>query len=73
MKNLNAAAIRIDPIVDVQRGMEQPPDIRMPFNQSAEIGKDLQRIEVVEKGVGELLGRYGVTLARPLKYLFQIG
>ena len=53
--------------------MEQPPNVQMPFNGSAEVGKDPQRFEVVEKGVGELLGRAGVVLALPIKNLFQIG
>jgi hypothetical protein len=73
MKDLNAAAIRVDTVVDVQRGMEQPPDVRMPFNHSSEIRKDLQRIEVVEKCVSELFGRAWMLLPRPIEYLFQIG
>ena len=48
--------------------MEQPPNVQMPFNGSAEVGKDPQRFEVVEK-----LGRAGVVLALPIKNLFQIG
>jgi hypothetical protein len=53
--------------------MQQPPDIRMPADWSAKIRKGLQRAKVVEKGLRELLGCFGVPLSRPVEYLFEIG
>ena len=73
VKNLNAASVRIHTVVDIQRRMEQPSDVRVPFNRSAEIRKDLQRIQVVEEYVRELFGRVWMLLPRPVEYLLQIG
>ena len=73
VKNFNAASIRMHTIVDIQRRMEQPSDVRVPFNRSAEIRKDLQRIQVVEEYVRELFGRVWMLLPRPVEYIFQIG
>jgi len=53
--------------------MEQPSDVRVPFNRCAEIRKDLQRIQVVEEYVRELFGRVWMLLPRPVEYIFQIG
>jgi len=53
--------------------MKQASDVRVPFNRSVEIRKDLQRIQVVEEYVRELFGRVRMLLARPIEYLFEIG
>lgn len=73
MQNLHATPIRIDSIVDIQRGMKQPSDVRVPLDRSADIWKDLKGINMVEKRVGELLSRVRMSLARPIEYLLQIG
>ena len=73
MQNLNAAPIHIDPVIDMQRGMEKPPDVRVSFNRCAQVGTSLQRIQMVEECVGELFSRVRMLLARPVEYLFQVG
>ena len=72
VKNLYIAALGIHAIVDIQRRMEKPPDAWMPFHRSANIGKDLQGIEVIEKSVSELLRVAWMLPARPIKDLFQV-
>jgi hypothetical protein len=73
MQNLNGSTVRVQTVVDVKGGMEEPPDARISLYRSANVRKGLKQIEVVEKIIRELLGGFGMLLPRPLENFFQIG
>ena len=72
VKNFNASPVFVHAIVDVQRGMKKPPDVRMRSYRSADVRVGLKKIEVIEKIVSKLLGRFGMLFPRPTENLFQI-
>jgi hypothetical protein len=45
----------------------------MPLYGGTDVGEGLKQIDVIEKIVGEPLGRFSVLLPRPSENLFQIG
>ncbi len=73
VQNLNSSPVRVYSVVDIQRGMEEPSDVRMPFNRSADVREGLKKIKVVEKIQGKLLGRFGALFPRPTENLLQVG
>jgi hypothetical protein len=73
MQNFNSSPFLVQTIVDVERGMKKPPDLRMSFYRSADVGKGLKRIDVVEEFIGKLPCCFGMLLPRSLENLFQIG
>jgi hypothetical protein len=73
MQNFNGSTVLIQTVVDVKRGMEKPPDVRISLYGSANVRKGLKQFEVVEKIIRKSLGCFGMLLSRPLENLFQIG
>jgi hypothetical protein len=73
MKDFDAAPVLVHLIVDVQRGMEKPPDLKVPFYRATDVRKGFKKIEVIEKIVGKPLSRFGVLILRPTENLLQIG
>ena len=72
MQNFNGFPVLVEAVVDVERGMEKPPDLRMSFYGSADVRKGLKQFNVVEKIIGKLFGCFGMFLPRPLENFFQI-
>ena len=72
MQNFNRSPVLVEAVVDVERGMEKPPDLRMSFYGSADVRKGLKQFNVVEKIIGKLLGCFGMLFPRPLENFFQI-
>ena len=73
MQNFNSASVLVQAVVDVERRMEKPPELRMSFYGSADVREGSKRLDVVEKIIRKSLGRLGMLLPRPLENLFQIG
>jgi hypothetical protein len=73
MQNLDTSTIFIDAIVDVERRVQNPSDLRMFLQSSAQVREGFEQRHMVKKFIRELFGGFGMLLSRPLKYGFQIG
>ena len=73
VENFNGSPVLVEAVIDVERRVEKPPDVRMPFYWRADVRKGLQELEVVEKIIGKLLGCFGMLFPRPLEDFFQVG
>ena len=60
MQNFNCSPILVHTVVDVERGMEKPPELRMSFYGSADVRKGVKQFDVVEQIIGKLLGCFGM-------------
>ena len=49
MENFNGSSVLVQTIVDVKWGMEDPPDLRMSFYDSAHVRKGLQQVDMVKQ------------------------
>jgi hypothetical protein len=73
MQNFNCSPVLVHAVVDVERRMKKPPELRMSFYGSADVRKGVKQFDVVEKIIGKLLGCFGMLLTRPLENLLKIG
>ena len=73
MQNFNCSPVFVQTVVDVQRRMEKPPDLRMSSYERADVREGLKQFDMVEKIIGELLSCFGMLLPRPIENLFQVG
>jgi hypothetical protein len=73
MQNFNCSPVLVQTVVDVERRMEKPPEMRVSFYGSADVRKGSKRLDVVEKIIRKLLGCFGMLLPRLLENFFQIG
>ena len=73
MQNFNCSAVLVQPVVDVERRVEKPSELRMFFYGSADVRKGLEQFYVLEKIIGKLLGSFGMPLPGPLENFFHIG
>ena len=71
MQNFNSAPVLVQAVVDVERRVEKPPELRMSFYGTADVGKGLKQFDGIEKIVGKLLGCFGMLLPRPLEDFFR--
>ena len=73
MHNFDRSPVLVHAIVNVERGMEKPPEWRVSSYGSADVRKSVEQFDVVEKIIGKLLGCLGMVLPRPIENLFQVG
>jgi len=73
MQNFNGSPVLVHAVVDVERRMEKPPELRMSFYGSADVRKGVKQFDMVEKIIGKLFGCFGMLLPRPLENFLQIG
>jgi len=73
MQNFNCSPVLVQAVVDAERRMEKPPELRMSSDGSADVRKGLKQSDVIEQILGKLLGCFGMLLPRPLENFFQIG
>ena len=62
MQNFNCSAVLVQPVVDVERRVEKPSELRMFFYGSADVRKGLKQFDVLEKIISKLLGSLGMLL-----------
>jgi len=72
IKDLNDCLLFINPVVDLKRRMGKPPDSGKAFHPRAEVGKDLQQINVIEQGFAKSLAGFWMFFPRPTHYGFKI-
>ena len=73
MQNFNCSSVLVLTVVDGERIVEKPPELRMSFYGSANVREGLKQFDVLEKIIGKLLGCFGMLIPRPLENIFQIG
>jgi hypothetical protein len=70
VQNFNSSPVFVQAVIDVERRMEKPPDVRMSFYGRTDVREGLQELDVIEKIIGKLLGCFGMLLPRPLEKFF---
>ncbi|HEV2199703.1 MAG TPA: hypothetical protein VGR73_07770 [Bryobacteraceae bacterium] len=62
MQNFNDSPILVQAVVDVERRMEKPPELRMSLNGSADVRQALKQFDMGKEIIGKSLGRFGMLL-----------
>jgi hypothetical protein len=73
MQNFNCSPVLVQAVVDVERRMEKPPELRVSFDGSAYVRKGSKKLDMVEKIMRKLFGGIGMLFPRPLENFFPIG
>jgi hypothetical protein len=62
VQDLDRFAVLIQPVIDMEWGMEQASDAGMPLHGSAEVRKGLQQFNVIEEIIGKFAGCVGMPI-----------
>ena len=57
MQNFNCSAVLVQPVVDVERRVEKPSELRMFFYGSADVRKGLKQFDAIEGDASPLTSR----------------
>lgn len=61
-----------NPVVDVKRRMQKPPDTRVAAHRRAQMGEDFQQVNMIEQCICKPFGGSRVVLPRPTHDLYEV-